>query len=136
MPLDNPKSGIGSVSEFQSSALPFVTSSTAPAAGSPVRFSFPKVTRFITISNTSPTAGNTLSFGFTRLGVTTSNNKYILSGSQTITLELRIRDLWLQGEGSTPTFSLCAGLTNIDSSGMYVLTGTLSDGTPGWSGVG
>jgi hypothetical protein len=133
MPLDNPRSGFGNASEFQSSALPYITSSTAPAAGSPVLFRFPKVTRFICVSN----AGNTtLSFGFTQRGVTTSSNKFVLSGSQSITLELRVRDLWLQGEGGTPAYTLCAGLTNISRDQMPVLTGTLSNGDSGWDGVG
>lgn len=136
MTFDNPKGGIGYAAEFQSSALPFVTSSTAPAAGSPVRFDFPKVTRFITIANRDATVTNTMSFGFTRAGVVSTSNKYILNGSQSITLELRVRELWLQGESSTPAYSVCAGLTNIDRSNMPVLSGTLPDGSPGWTGVG
>lgn len=134
MTFDNPKGGIGYAAEFQSAALPFVTSSTAPAAGTPVRFDFPKVSRFITVSNRD-TAANTLSFGFTRSGVVSTNNKYILNAGQTVTLELRVRELWLQGETGTPAFSMCAGLTNIDRSNMPVLTGTLPNGDPGWIGV-
>lgn len=133
MTLDNQKGGIGYAAEFQSSALPYVTSSTAPASGSPVRFDFPKVTRFVTVANLGTT---TLSFGFTRNGLTLSSNKYILSGSQTVTLELRVKELWLQGEGGTPQYSLCAGLTNITRDVMPVLSGTLPDGNPGWQGVG
>lgn len=133
MTFDNPKGGIGYATEFQSSALPFVTSSTAPSIGSPVRFDFPKVSRFIIVSNTG---AGTLSFGFTRAGVVSSNNKYILSASQTITMELRVRELWLQGESGTPTYSMCVGLTNISRDNMPVLSGTLPDGTPGWNGVG
>ena len=133
MALDNQEGGIGYAAEFQSSALPFVTSSTAPAAGSPVRFDFAKVTRFITVANLGNT---TLSFGFTRNGLTLSSNKYVLSGSQTVTLELRVREMWLQGEGGTPAYSLCAGLTNITRDVMPVLTGTLPSGGAGWLGVG
>ncbi len=105
---------------------------TAPSSGSPVLFQFPKVSRFITVANLGT---GTLSFGFTRSGVVSTNNKYILSGSQTITLELRVRDLWLQGEGGTPPFNLCAGLTNITRDNMPLLTGTLPNGDPGWIGV-
>lgn len=136
MTFDNPKGGIGYAAEFQSSALPFVTSSTAPAVGSPVRFDFPKVSRFITITNRDATPANSMSFGFTRAGVVSSNNKYMLMGGQSITLELRVRELWLQGEASTPAYSMCVGLTNIDRSNMPVLSGTLPDGSPGWTGVG
>ena len=136
MPLDNPKGGIGYAAEFQSSALPFVTSSTAPAAGTPVRFDFPKVSRFITVSNRDATFANSMSFGFTRSGVVSTNNKYVLMGGQSVTLELRVRELWLQGEGGTPAYSLCAGLTNITRDAMPILTGTLPDGSAGWTGVG
>ncbi len=133
MTFDNPKTGIGYAAEFQSSALPWVTSSAAPASGSPVRFDFPKVTRFITVVNLG---GSTLSFGFTRAGVVSTNNKYVLSGSQTVTVEVRVKNLWLQGEGGTPAFSLFAGLTNVDANNMPLLSGTLADGSPGWTGVG
>lgn len=133
MTFDNPKGGIGYAAEFQSSALPFVTSSVAPSAGSPVRFDFPKVSRFITVSNLGV---GTLSFGFTRAGVVSTNYKYLLSASQTVTVELRVRELWLQGESGTPAFSMCVGLTNISRDNMPVLSGTLPDGSPGWTGVG
>lgn len=133
MTNDNPKGGIGYAAEFQSSALPWVTSSTAPSAGSPVRFDFPKVSRFLIVSNLGNT---TLSFGFTRNGVVLTNNKYVLSGSQAITIETRVKQLWLQGEGGTPAFTLFAGLTNIDASAMPQLTGSLADGSQGWVGVG
>lgn len=136
MSLDNPTGGPGYAAEFQSSALPYVTSSTAPAAGSPVRFDFPKITRFITISNNDLAASSTLSFGFTRNGIVSTNNKFILNGGKDITLDLRCTSLWLQGELGTPEYSLCAGLTNISSNMMPKLSGTLADGSPGWIGVG
>lgn len=134
--LDNPKGGPGYAAEFQSSALPYVTSSTAPASGSPVCFSFPKITRFVSVINRDTTPTNTLSFGFTRNGVVSTNNKYTLTGGKEILLELRVTKLWLQGETGTPPYSVCAGLTNISSNMYPTLTGTLSDGSPGWDGVG
>lgn len=136
MTLDNPKGGIGYAAEFQSSALPFVTSSTAPTSGSPVRFDFPKVSRFITVANRDMAVSGTMSFGFTRAGVVSTGNKYVLNGGQSITLELRVRELWLQGESSTPPYSLCVGLTNIDRNNMPLLSGTLPDGSLGWIGCG
>lgn len=136
MTNNNPKGGLGYAAEFQSSALPFVTSSQAPASGSPVRVDFPKVTRFITVSNSDATATNTMSFGFTRNGLVLSGNKFIVRGGQSITLELRVRELWIQGEAASPAYSLLAGLTNIDRSMMPVLTGTFANGDAGWLGVG
>lgn len=135
MPLDNPRGGIGYAAEFQSSALPWVTSSVAPGAGSPQGYSFPKVTRFVCVSCLGASSGS-LSFGFTYNGVKTSSNKYILNGGQSVTLEVRVKELWLQGETGTPAFSVCAGLTTVDARDMPLLSGTLQDGTPGWPGVG
>lgn len=132
MSLDNPKGGLGYAAEFQSSALPWVTSSVAPASGSPYRIDFPKVTRFITVMNAGDSA---LSVGFTRNGVL-GNNKVILGLSQSICLEVRVKHLFLQGEGGTPNYSICAGLTTIDARDMPHLTGTLPDGSAGWQGVG
>lgn len=141
MTFDNPKGGIGYAAEFQSSALPWVTSSLSPAAGSPVRLDFPKVTRFIVINNRDSTFGNSLSIGFTRNGVISGSGglgqqKFVLQGGQAVTLELRVKEIWLQGETGTPSYSLLAGLTNIDRNNMPLLSGTLPDGSPGWTGIG
>jgi hypothetical protein len=136
MPLDNPRGGIGYAAEFQSSALPWLTSSVAPAAGSPISYAFPKVTRFLTITNRDAAFANSLSFGFTYNGVKFSSNKFVLQGGQSVTIEIRIKELWLQGETGTPAFSVCAGLTTVDARDMPLLSGTLQDGTPGWPGVG
>jgi hypothetical protein len=135
MPLDNPKGGFGYAGEFQSSALPWVTSSVAPASGSARCYEFPKVSRFITVTNLA-SATNTLSFGFTRSGVVSSSNKYVLNAGQSITLELRVKQVWLQGENGTPAFNLLAGLTTVDAKDMPLLSGTLEDGSAGWQGVG
>jgi hypothetical protein len=136
MSYDNPKGGIGNAAEFQSSALPYVTSSTTRAAGDPVRLDLPKVSRFITVTNRDATFANSMSFGFTRAGVVSTNKKYTLMGGQSVTLEVRVKELWLQGESSMPAYSLCAGLTNIGRDMMPVLSGTLPDGSPGWDGAG
>lgn len=129
MPLDNPRGGLGYSAEFQSSALPWVTSSVAPAAGSPVQYTFDKVTRFVTIYNRDTTATNTMSIGFTTTGVTGSN-KYVLNGGHAMTFEVRVKTLWLQGESATPAYSLFVGLTNIDARQMPPLTGS------SWTGIG
>lgn len=130
--MDNPKTGFGHAAEFQSSALPWVTSSVAPAAASgPVRHDFPKVARFITVSNRDG-AANTLSFGFTYNGVKFSNNKFVLGAGQSLTLELRVKSIWVQGETGTPNYSVLAGLTTVDARDMPELTGSVG----GWTGVG
>jgi hypothetical protein len=136
MSLDNPSSGIGSTAEFLTSALPYVTSSTAPSAGSPVRITLPKVSKFITLLNRDTTPGNSVSIGFTRAGVVSTNNKFVVPGGQQVTLDLRVKELWIQAEAGTPAYSLCVGLTTIDSRMMPLLSGTMPNNTPGWDGVG
>jgi hypothetical protein len=135
MPLDNPAAGFGYATEFQSSGLPWLTSSVAPAVGSPLEFDFPKVTRFVCVSNTDSNVAHTLSFGFTQAGVQTSSNKYVLLGGQNALFEIRCTQMFLQGEAGTPTFSILAGLTTVDAKMMPVLTGSQA-GVQLWQGVG
>jgi hypothetical protein len=132
MSLDNPKSGLFNVNSYQFPGLPWVTSSVAPASGSPVRYDFTKITHFIVISNRD-TGSNTLSFGFTRNGVTSTDNKYIVNAGQTLNLEVMVREIYIQGETGTPKYSLYVGLTPIDSTELPLLTGS---GTNPWIGVG
>lgn len=132
MPLDNPRGGIGYSAEFQSSALPWITSSVAPTGSSPVRYDFPKVTRFLCFENLG---ANSLMIGFTRNGMTLSNNFFTLPASSSITLELRVKSVFVGYNNGPTSFSLCAGLTNIDAKMMPLLSGTVS-GSVGWDGVG
>lgn len=132
---NNPKPGFHSAAEFQVPSLPWVTSSTAPAAGSPVNFNFEKITKYITISNRDTTASNSLSIAFTRGGIVSGSGglgqqKFILNGGETVTFDVRVKSLWLQGEGGTPAYSVYAGLTTIDAIQMPTLTGS------SWSNIG
>lgn len=128
MSLNNPRPGYSFAPEYQVAATAWLTSSVA-VNGTATRYSFPNVTRFITVLNRDPATSSSLSIGFTELGMSTYN-KYVLQGNQSVTLELRIKDVWIKGEGYSPPFSMCAGLTNIDRSMMPTLTGSL------WQGVG
>lgn len=132
---NNPKPGFFSAAEFQIAALPWLTSSIAPTAGSPVRFDFEKITKYITIANRDTTASNSLSIAFTRNGIISGSGgigqqKFILNGNETVTFDVRVKALWLQGEGGTPAFSVFAGLTTIDAGMMPELSGS------NWSNIG
>lgn len=137
MGLNNPQGGLGYAAEFQSSALPFVTASVAPAVASGLlRVDFPKVSRFISVSNLA-SAGSKLRLGFTRNGMVTPNNNYfVIDGGQQSIFELRVTSIYLGGTSGSIEFSLCAGLTNIDAKQMPTLSGTLDSGDAGWLGVG
>jgi hypothetical protein len=137
MPLGNPNSGISNTSEFQSSALPFVTSSQAPLfSGTPLQIDFPKVTRFLTITNREPLAANGLRVAFTANGMTKSGNYYVIPGNASAVFELRVRSIFVAGDLTLAPFSLMAGLTTINAGDMPLLSGTLNDGSAGWPGVG
>lgn len=137
MSLNNPKGGLGYAAEFQSSALPWVTSSQVPVASSGVmRYDFPKVSRFISVSNHS-NAGQEIRIGFTRNGVMTSGNYFLIDGGNTFTAEVRVKEMYIAGDSvNNLRVAVLAGLTNIDASMMPLLSGTLEDGTAGWTGVG
>lgn len=136
MTMNNPKSGFGAAGEFQSSALPFVTASQAPiVSGGVLRIDLPKVSRFFTVSNHDSTT-KYLRIGFTLNGVQNGGNYFKLDGGQTCMFELRVKSLFFAGDTTLTPFSLMAGLTTVDAKDMPVLSGTLPDGTAGWTGVG
>jgi hypothetical protein len=135
MPLGNPTGGAGYAAEFQSSALPWLTSSIAPASPNPQKIVFGMVTRFIAVTNLSGTGGNNLQLAVTQRGATTSSNVVTILPGQTLWLEWRIAQCWLQGVGGTCNYSLAAGLTTIPPQNFYNITGSAPDGT-NWPGVG
>jgi hypothetical protein len=135
MPLGNPTGGFSYSPEFQSSALPWVTSSVASAASQVINFSY--ITRFLTFSNLS---SNSLFVGFTANGISGSSpgqNYATVPGNQTVTYELRVATVYVAGNGA---FSLTAGLTTVPAGQMPILSGSgpTLGGTLGanWAGVG
>jgi hypothetical protein len=59
----------------------------------------------------------------------------VLAGGQQTTMEVRVTSLYIAGDTSNNLrVSVLAGLTNIDKSMMPLLSGTLEDGTAGWTG--
>jgi len=136
MPLGNPTGGASYAAEFQSSALPWLTSSIAPASPSPMQVKFQMVTRFVTITNTDASGGNNLQFGVTYNGMKSSvGNCITLLPGQSMSLEWRITQLFLQGVGGPASFSLAAGLTTVPPQNFFQITGSAPDGT-NWPGVG
>ncbi len=143
MSFNNPTPGFGYSPEFQSSALPWVTSSIAlSGASNALRIDFQMCTRFITLVNLSAAAnGGVLAFGFTAAGMSDVNsNKYYLSASQTLTTELRVKTLFVMGQNTSVPFSMLAGLTSVPASNTPVVTGSQVDLSTGntvyWPGVG
>ena len=123
--------------EYQVSSWPFLTSSAASEVGAtPIQVSFPFVTRWVQVFNTNGTAANTLRVGVTSngvLGTTITGANYILlnGGQATERLELKCNQLWfLGGTGTSVSFSVVAGLTNVNTNFPAIT------GSNGFTGVG
>lgn len=118
-----PASGPNNVLEYQASGLPFITQSTAPAAGAASKIEFPFVTKFLTIKNNG---AGTLAFGFTSNGALGSN-RFTVPPSGSWQGDIRVADLYVTTTaGSAPVYEVLAGLTQIPRRSFYVLTGSLT----------
>lgn len=141
------------VPAYQVSGVPFVTSSNGnEVSTTPIRVTFPFVTRFFQVTNTSSA---NLRIGFSAAGVNATGatsgssglpahkkaadhrNYFVLgtsgsNGGGTIRLEVRCKELWFRRDGTADVgFTLIAGLTGVQPSAFPVLTGS-----NGFEGVG
>jgi len=134
MPLGNPTGGASYAAEFQSSGLPWLTSSVALASPAFQRVDFPYVTRFLTLINNDSTNG--LKVSATANGMNSSGNNVTVPKGMSLTLEWRLTSVFFQGNGGTCAFGVAAGLTTVRAMDFPQLSGTLDDGSKGWPGVG
>lgn len=127
----NYKSGLGSVGQYQMSAVPYATSSlTVPELGTaPLEVAFPRVSKFVTIRNTFPTASapRALRVGFSSVGTSGSvdagreafQNYVILKNGESYTGEWRVSSVYLLCDTKPETSaSVIAGLTLISTSSV------------------
>ena len=80
-----------------------------------MEISFPKITKFVIIRNDSGSTGD-LRVGFSSLGVQgdTNENYAILSGSESLSADYRVKSVFLLSHTATEqTASVVAGLTMI-----------------------
>ncbi len=123
MSMNNPRSGIGSVPEYQMSGVPWVLSGSVGTT--PVEYDLPMVSRAVTVANNSA-AGSFLLIGFTQNGVLIGSNSFPLDGGKSIRMEVRARDLWFKGQNGVVNFGVIAELTSIERKQMPYLTSSLS----------
>jgi hypothetical protein len=156
MPLKPPSPGASYVPAYQTSAIPFVTSSATlsdvPTAGvsvDPINIKFPYVTKHLTIRNIG---ANDLRLAFSYSGSFAPGESHgggsksdhqqrnyflIPTGSAsanaeaTQTFDVRCKEIFLLGDQGATGFSLIAGLTTINSSNFPILSAS-----EGWKGVG
>ena len=120
--------GFHNVGSYQVSAEPWLSSSiTVPANnGTPLEISFPKITKFVIIRNDSGSTGD-LRVGFSSLGVQgdTNENYAILSGSESLSADYRVKSVFLLSHTATEqTASVVAGLTMIPTRSFGNWTGS------------
>ena len=132
MSLNNPVIHEGYVPAYQTSAIPFVTSSVI-STEEIHEINFPQVTRFFNIQNIGAGAEDKLAIAFTSNGLLPSNSNFFFIG-QGVSFrdEIRTTRLFVScSVGTNISYQLVAGLTNIPSTQFLLITGS-----NGHSGVG
>lgn len=118
-PYYTPQSGLGSVGSYQTSGIPFATSSIAgpPVSGTPLQITFPTVTKFVVVKNVNPTSAS-LRVGFSENGVK-GTNYFLLDKGESFGGDIRVTKLYLlSNNGTAVSASVVAGLTGIDGSNL------------------
>ncbi len=144
MSMNHPKTGPNFAPAYQTSGVPYVTSSAANEVpintGVPIKLEIPFVTKFFQIENTD--LNGKLRVGFSLHGVKPSSGQtinYFVVGtnSKSSVYDIRTKDLFFLGDdGTNPTsFRVSAGLTTIDRKEFPTLTGSIN-GTASFEGVG
>lgn len=120
--------GVNHVPEYMVPGAPWVTGSLAVGAGSAQRIGFPNVTKFFTIRNTG---ANPCRVGFTVAG-TEGDNYFSVNSGSVQQFDLRIRDIYLQGDGGATTVDVLGGLTAIPRRNYQPLTGANPPPSGSW----
>lgn len=137
MSLNNPSSGFFSSPEFQASGLPWAISASTTNT-TVIKYTFPKVTKSISIHNLESSAGKLLRVGFTLNGVNGAGANYYfcVDSGDLFTFDARVKEIYVRSDTTnTIAFSIYAALTTIDEKFMPILTGSVG-GTTYWNGVG
>lgn len=125
MSLNNVVLHEGYVPAYQSSAVPFVTSSLISAGGVQV-ITFPQVTRFFNIQNVGTVSTDEIAVAFTQRGLDPSVGNYFTIG-QGVSFrdEIRTTALYVScSSGASVRYQVIAGLTNIPKEQFLTLSGS------------
>lgn len=129
--------GLRNVGSYQVSGQPFITGSQVdgkflnaiPATGlSEKQILFPYVTKSITLWNVSANSSSKLRFHLVSTGAMdnhpTSKHYFELAQNESLTVNLKCKDIWLSAVTAQVEWKLYASLTNIQTGSMYALTGS------------
>ena len=113
----------GFVPAYQMSSIPFVTASVI-SQGEIQQYNFNQVTRFFNVKNNSSNITDCIAISFTQNGLRTKNYFTLLQG-ESFREEIRCVDLYIScSAGTSVTYELIAGLTNIPRNQFQVITGS------------
>ena len=130
--------GLRNVGSYQVSGQPFITGSqvdgdfenaiSTTSGFTEKQILFPYVTKSITLWNVSSNASSKLRFHLVSTGAIdnhpTSKHYYELGQNESLTVNLKCKDIWLSAVGAQVEWKLYASLTNIQTGSMYALTGS------------
>jgi len=120
----------GYVPAYQSSALPYVTSSQI-SMGEVHEYTFEYATRFFNAKNRGDKTSDEIAFAFTENGLRTGNY-FTLEQGEAFRDEIRCVKLFVSGvEGTDVRYEIVAGLTCIPYHQFNTITGS-----DGYQGVG
>ena len=129
--------GLHNVGSYQVSGKPFLTSSTAPASGStPLKITFPMVTKKITITNNQRTTNEDMRIAMSANGAKDEIGNYFMvhpekDGIGYLELDIKCTEMHFMSDGShTVDFSIYASLTSIPTARIT----NISPSGSNWSG--
>ena len=120
--------GLNNVGSYQVSSTPYITGSSALAKGQEIDFTFPMVTKSITVINRSA-EDIRVHFNSTSSGRVVDGLHFVLFDSKedSYTFNVKCKEIYVTAVGSNTgnaSFTIVAELTQIDTGKMYALTGS------------
>ena len=132
------RAGLGNVGSYQVSGIPYITGSTDIDNGQEQSFSFPYVTKSITVINNSAVDlrihfNSTSSAGGAQV-ITGLHYITLTENRDSITFNVKCKEIYISNASgaSNGSYEVIAELTSIETGNMYALTGsglTTLDGT-------
>ena len=127
------KPGLGSVGQYQSAGIPYITGSSILNNGMEHEIEFPTVTRSITVINRPSGSGEApdirVHFAATGSGNVIKNDHFILltSNKDSMTMNVKCRKLYISRDDGLATagaYTVFAECTGIPGDQMFSLTGS------------
>jgi hypothetical protein len=126
--------GLRNVGSYQVSGTPWLTGSSIAAAttynvsgvAGEMMLTFPYVTQTVTVVNTSASGATLIHFVSSSSPGNVHTNKHFitLNAGESISFDVKCKEIFLHNNSGTQTFEMIADLTNIPIRRMYELTGS------------